>query len=247
MNEIRQLIEKGWVNYPAHIRSAVSERATFESALVSKSVRAGGTVADIGGGWGALCFALSARGYKTILVDDYSDAELDPKDPRWALHRQVGIEVRRRDVSRELIFERHSLDAITCIAVLEHMHHSPKAWLLQAVEALRPGGIVMIGGPNCVHILKRVRAVLGLTSWSPFSEWWDKPEFRSHVREPSARDYLQMLHDLGLRDAEIFGRNFEGRYSPSRLKRVGSVVFDYPMRVRPGLCSDLYAIGRKVE
>lgn len=245
MPTIHELINEGWANSPAYIRQFLINKATDESTFLRPYLPAGGIVADIGGGWGALCMALAAQGYKPILVDDYGDSAVSASDHRYEMLRRLGVEVQKKDATQEAAFAPNSLDGVTCIAMLEHMHHSPKPWLLKLVEALKPGGVMMIGGPNCAHILKRIRAVLGKTAWTPLDSWWRPLEFRGHVREPNAQEYITMLQDLGLQKIILHARNNEGYHAASKLKRLTCQIFDYPLRLRPNLCSDIYALGVK--
>lgn len=245
MPTIHELITEGWANSPEYIRQFFIHKVTDESAFLRPYLPAGATIADIGGGWGALCMALAAQGYKPVLVDDYGDSQVSANDHRYKILRRLGVEAQKKDATQEAIFAPNSLDGVTCIAMLEHMHHSPKPWLIKLVEALKPGGVMMIGGPNCSHILKRIRAVLGKTAWTPLNTWWNSPQFRGHVREPNAQDYHTMLQDLGLRNIVLHARNFEGYQAASKLKRLTCQLFDYPLRLRPNLCSDIYALGVK--
>lgn len=246
MPTIEELINEGWARSPAYIRDFLFRKITDECNFLRPYLPAGGIVADIGGGWGALCMALASQGYRPILVDDYGDSELREHDHRFKMLERLGVETQRKDATKDLIFAPNSLDGVACIAMLEHVHHSPKEWLLRLVESLKPGGVMMIGGPNCAHILKRIRAVLGKTAWTPLETWWSTPVFRGHVREPSAQDYIEMLADLGLKNIKLHARNFEGYKTPSKLKRLTCQIFDYPLRLRAGLCSDIYVLGQKV-
>jgi 2-polyprenyl-3-methyl-5-hydroxy-6-metoxy-1,4-benzoquinol methylase len=242
--DFRSCVQRGWRDYPAHVRDSIFNRISFESALIRKHVTAGGVVADLGAGWGALCMALACQGHRPILIDDHSDGGYVDCDPRCDLIHELGIDVRRQCVT-EVEFEPESLGGACCIAVLEHVHGSPREWLSGVVDALKPGGMLLLGGPNCCHILKRVRAVMGRTAWSDFDLWWDKLNFRGHVREPSAADYRRMITKLGLRPAGIYGRNFEGLMADSAGKRFACATFDGLLRMRPGLCSEIYVVGLK--
>src|SRR5690606_4681130 len=102
-------------------------------------------------------------GFSSILVDDFRDpvnaslgeAALEP-------HRKRGVEIISRDVIADGVdFAPDSLDAVTTFDSIEHWHHSPKRLLHQLMDALKPGGLLIIGAPNCVNLRKRISVPLG--------------------------------------------------------------------------------------
>ena len=222
-------------------------RIAFHLKLLLDRVPAGARVADIGGGVGLFSPGARVLGCDSILVDDFRDAvNHQHGDAALAPHRKHGVEVVSRDVVAEGVeFEPASLDAVTSFDSLEHWHHSPKKLLHSLMDALKPGGWLILGAPNCVNMRKRITVPLGRGKWSSVTEWYDEPVFRGHVREPDVRDLRYISDDLKLTGARVMGRNWQGRASPSGLVRALTAVFDLPLRVNPGWCSDLYLLGRK--
>ncbi|MCB9895819.1 MAG: class I SAM-dependent methyltransferase [Planctomycetes bacterium] len=221
-------------------------RISFHLSLLLRRVP-GGRVADIGGGVGLFSIGARAFGLQSVLVDDFRDsvntahgeAALEP-------HRKLGVEVISRDVIAEGVeFEPASLDAVTSFDSMEHWHHSPRKLFAQLMEALKPGGWFILGVPNAVNMRKRLTVPFGRGKWSSMQEWYVEPVFRGHVREPDARDLRYIARDLKLEAVHIFGRNWQGRLSPNGLVRAMTAVFDLPLRLRAGWCSDLYLVGRK--
>src|SRR5262249_61634803 len=100
-----------------------------------------------------------------------------------------------------------SLDVVTCIDSIEHWHHSPRPVLEQVVRVLRPGGLLLLGGPNAAHAVHRAKLLLGRSNWSHFEDWYYPAEFRGHVREPVLADLLRIVDELGLERRAVFGRN----------------------------------------
>ncbi len=82
------------------------------------------------------------------------------------------------------------------------------------MAALRPGGLFLISAPNCNDFGKRITVPLGIAEWSSFDWWYHKPVFRSHVREPSVRDFRQIAQDLNLVNSRVYGRNDSLLLSP---------------------------------
>jgi SAM-dependent methyltransferase len=235
--------------YPAALQPAQfadTRRIAFHLSLLA-AVPEGSHVADIGGGVGLFSPGAQALGYNATLVDDFRDAvNIEHGDAALQAHRNAGVQVIRRDVVVEGVhFPPDSLDAVTSFDSIEHWHHSPRKLLHQLVEALKPGGLFILGAPNCVNMRKRITVPWGRGSWSGFDEWYEQPVFRGHVREPDVRDMQRIAADLKLRDVRVFGRNWQGRASASGLVRAITAIFDLPLRLRAGWCSDLYLVGIK--
>lgn len=222
-------------------------RLTFEVSLVADRVPKGGRVCDVGGGWGSFALGCAASGFKTTLVDDFRDRgffDAATMSAMRALYEEYGVEVVARDVVHEgLDFPEHSLDAVTLFDTIEHWHGSPKRALHDAMRALRPGGLLIIATPNCVNLRKRLTVPLGRGKWSLFSEWYEPEVFRGHVREPDVEDLRSIAKDLGLRDVQVIGRNWNGHYSASGLTRALTAAFDPLIRLKASFCSDLYLLG----
>jgi SAM-dependent methyltransferase len=227
------------------------ERTAFDVNLVWQRLKGDRpTVIDIGGGFGLFSVGIAALGGRSIMIDDnaiWRSSEWQPHFPAvarvWERH---GVEVIERDVIANGLGDAVEVaDAITSFHFVEHVHASPKRLFHDAVTRLSPDGVFAIGAPNCANLRKRVAAVLGRTSWSTISEWYEEPEFRGHVREPSVGDLRYIGRDLGLRDTAIYGRNFLGFASPSPIRRAAARIADRALRLRPTLCSDLYLVARK--
>jgi hypothetical protein len=103
----------------------------------------------------------------------------------------------------------------------------------------------VIGVPNRVNARKRVTMLAGRNQWSPMEEWYEADAFRGHVREPDVRDLSYIARDLGLTEVEMWGRNWLGLKHRNPVTRAAATIADRPLRLRPGLCSDIYMAGRR--
>lgn len=207
-------------------------------------------ICDLGGGVGMFSIGCAAIGLKrVVLVDDFDD----PVNHRIGasildLHRSLGVEVDSRDVIEKGIQDLDgSFDIITTFDSMEHWHHSPKNLFHEVVNKLNPGGIFVLGVPNCVNLRKRLSTLLGIGKWSGMHDWYEINKFRGHVREPDVNDLLYIARDMGLADIKIFGRNWLGHRSASQLIRLATKIIDHPLRILPSLCSDIYLVGRKAQ
>lgn len=248
MTETHSILREISADYPAVLRDEQLRdvsRVAFHISLLDAP--AGGVVADIGGGIGLFSPGAAALGFRSILVDDFGDpVNARHGEAALAVHRSRGVEVISRDVIADGVdFAPASLDAVTTFDSIEHWHNSPKRLLHQLFEALKPGGLMIIGAPNCVNLRKRISVPLGRGAWSGFDEWYNEPQFRGHVREPSVNDLRHIAADLGLQQARILGRNWQGRMSRNAAVRLLTRIADKPLRLRPSLCADIYVAGRK--
>ncbi len=205
-------------------------------------------ICDLGGGIGLFSVGCAAYGLKrTVLVDDFDDSVNHRVGASiFDLHRRFGVEVVELDVVANGILDiEGTFDIITTFDSMEHWHHSPKWLFHQAVEKLNAGGVFVLGVPNCVNMRKRFGVPLGIGKWSEMQDWYEADKFRGHVREPDVSDLKYIARDMGLTVIKIYGRNWLGYYSPNPLIRLATKFMDYPLRLKPSLCSDIYLVGRK--
>jgi hypothetical protein len=113
------------------------------------------------------------------------------------------------------------------------------------MTALVPGGLFILAAPNAVNLRKRISVPLGFGNWSSMAEWYDANRFRGHVREPVVADLRTIAGHMGLIDVTIVGRNWLGLRHRRTAVRLATRLGGRLLELRPSLCSDIYAIGRK--
>ncbi len=224
-----------------------AERTAFDIRLVVDRIGTNGTVCDVGGGFGLFAIGCAHLGLCSILVDDFLDIEeRGMLAATEALLDEHGVEVRRQNILADpLGLASRSLDAVTAFHVLEHLPVSPKPLFRAMRDALRPGGVFVLAGPNNVNLRKRITVPLGKGSWSHIEDWYDSTRFRGHVREPNVADLRHVARDLSLRQAEIHGRNFLGLSHPDSVRQRLARLSDHVLRYRPTLCSDIYMVAQR--
>jgi SAM-dependent methyltransferase len=248
--EIERVVTEVARSYPPPldgIELADVTRIAFHLSILSEHVPAGGHVVDIGGGIGLMSVGAAALGYRSTLVDDFDDA-VNHEYPIESLgvHARYGVRVISADALRGLPrLEPGTLDAVTSFDSMEHWHCSPKATFHALLEALRPGGLFLLGVPNCVNLRKRLMVLFGAAKWSLMEHWYEPPVFRGHVREPDVDDLRYIARDLGLTNVKIFGRNWLGYHSRYGWVRALVPYADRLLRLLPTLCSDIYLAGQK--
>lgn len=221
------------------------DRIEFDVSLVLSGLDERAGVVDLGGGLGLFSLALALLGVRSLIADDFQGWSPEEGAELIDALERTGVEVIQRDLLAEpLGIAAQSLGAVTSFHFLEHLHRSPRDLFLQGVDALVPGGTFIVAGPNCVNARKRLTVPFGHGTWSPMHQWYDAPTFGGHVREPSVEDLAYIARDLGLVDIETHGRNFIGAVHGGMLGRVSRLADPF-LRMRPSLCSDIYAVGRK--
>lgn len=224
-------------------------RIAFNISLACKDLDLrNASICDLGGGVGLFSVGCAAMGFKrVVLIDDFGDAVYQTVgDSIFELHRRYGVEIISRDVIRDGINDAiDAIDVITSFDSMEHWHHSPKALFRQVMQSLNPGGRFILGVPNSVNLRKRISVPLGIAKWSTMNDWYEQEAFRGHVREPDVDDLAYIASDMELNHVRIYGRNWLGYRSGSRLIQLATYVVDYPLRLWPSLCSDIYLIGSK--
>jgi ubiquinone/menaquinone biosynthesis C-methylase UbiE len=232
------IVREASAPYPAALQPEMeveAPRMAWQLDLVRRTIPPGGKVMDIGGGIGPFSPSLSRAGYRTTLVDRFNDP-INALHPIASLGTHDGVEIIEADATRYVPPEE-SFDAISCIHSIEHWHRSPKTALHAMMRALKPGGMLLIGVPNCVHLKHRIGTLFGRNKWSPLEDWYERPAFHSHVREPDVDDLRYIAKDIGLTDYRIVGRNWVVNAGPLMK------VIDRLLQFRPTLCKDLYLIG----
>ncbi|MCH8164892.1 MAG: class I SAM-dependent methyltransferase [Planctomycetes bacterium] len=234
---------------PALVEGQLSDvrRVAFHISLVISEKEPNRRICDLGGGIGLFSVGCAALGMSCVLADDFGDkVNQQYGDEQFALHKKLGVDIVAKDViSERLDFEPESFDAFTCFDAMEHWHHSPKVLFGEIRQALKPCGLFILGGPNCVNLRKRISAPLGIGKWSGMGDWYEKTTFRGHVREPDVDDLQYIADDMKLRNVRILGRNWLGYHSTFKWVRIGMPLFDHALRLLPSLCSDIYLVGQK--
>jgi len=223
------------------------DRIAFNIQIVTDRMGTKITLADIGGGIGLYSVGCAALGLHAILVDDFQDENNRPVvDEVLQLHKSKGVEIVSQDVVHQpLKLAENSLDVITCFDSMEHWHHSPKKLFHDLARILKPGGLFVIGVPNCVNLRKRLTVPFGAGKWSAMEYWYESDVFRGHVREPDVDDLHYIARDLKLEQVEILGRNWLGYTSRKPHIRFVTRFVDKILQFRPTLCSNIYLVARK--
>lgn len=135
---------------------------------------AGKTVLDIGAGNGGMCIAAALSGATQVYGIEYEDYRI-PLANKWAKCRGAKVVI-KQGVAESLPFADASIDTVFLWSVIEHVESHDKTFS-EIARVLRPGGTVVINGPNRLspanfmsdpHYL--MMAVSALPR--PIAKWW---------------------------------------------------------------------------
>ncbi|MDZ4730670.1 MAG: class I SAM-dependent methyltransferase [Xanthomonadales bacterium] len=164
------------------------------------------SVLDVGGFLGPFPLALKRLGYDVAIAERYS--YYGNAMERIASHLDAnGVCVIDADLAEPAGLSTDlngRFDALTCMAVAEHLAHSPKALLDNLRDALRPGGTLVFEVPNVAYWPKRYAFFFrGETVHSPIEEVYHSAiPFTGHHREYTLRDARYVLNEAGFEIAE---------------------------------------------
>lgn len=230
---------------------------------------AGLRVLDVGCGAGVLDLALTRLSARVTGLDRFDEYEAG-HDNQMGTTRDIvgrleahGVEVLRRDIATEGLPDTGEYDVVLFLAVIEHLHESPRAVLTGIHRLLRPGGHLVITTPNHAWLRTRLRLLLGHSANHPLDQWWRSPFF-GHVREYTLPELRQILEWSGFQvrratignwlhvASRIPGRNgspdrWTTRFllnSPARVAVAASLLIT---ALVPSLRYTMLAIGRRPE
>lgn len=232
-----------WLSTMDPAEPVMLQRTAFDMSLVVDRKGTDITVVDIGAGGGLWNLGFAALGSRSIFVDAFFSNPY--REDFLRLFDKYGVEVIERDVIKEgLQLPPESLDVAANFHFMEHLHHSPKQLFHSVAAAIKPDGLFVLAGPNCVNLRKRVTGVVGNCKWSPMDQWYQPDTFYGHVREPDVDDLEYIAADLGFTSFEIYGRNYLGLSHTGWKQKVARAA-DHLLRHRPSLCSDIYLVAAR--
>ena len=149
----------------------------------------GGWLLDVGCGDGDL-LKRNAHRFERLFGIDIAANRIARADAEYAhkLHLEVG------NIDAGLPYQGAVFDAVTCIAVLEHVF-DPEALVRELARVLKPGGHLLVEVPNVAFLPRRLGLLAGHLPRTAFNEpGWDG----GHLHYFTFESLEQLLIDHGM-------------------------------------------------
>jgi SAM-dependent methyltransferase len=173
--------------------------------------RMGMSLLDIGCGPMDKTAIFQKLGFDCHAVDDLSDPWHDLANNRAKIidfGKRMGINFHKTNAPEYSIpFAPAQFDIVTALAVIEHLHDSPRHFLNTMARYLKPRGLAVIAMPNAVNLRKRLSVMMGRTNYNPLEElYYSINGYRGHVREYTLGETKKLckLNGLQVRYANHF-------------------------------------------
>jgi len=148
---------------------------------VDSNLKNGGSVLDVGCGWGLALLYFKNKGF-----DCYG---FDPAKEAVDYGCKKGLKIKHAGLEGMNVFENKKFNMVTMFNVLEHLADPVKS-ISQIKDILLPNGILMIDVPNEFNDFQTSgRDVHGL------SDWWVAPP--NHLNYFSKDSLVKLLESLG--------------------------------------------------
>jgi 2-polyprenyl-3-methyl-5-hydroxy-6-metoxy-1,4-benzoquinol methylase len=159
----------------------------------------GGTVLDIGSLFGQFAIPLQRLGFEVTAVDRYLAYE-GAFDGYTQFMRREGVRVIETDRTDESarIGALGSFDVVICMAVIEHIPHTPRALLNTLASHVTSGGVLALDTPNIASYWNRKHLADGRSIHQPIeNQFFSAVPYEGHHREYTANEMEWMLRQVG--------------------------------------------------
>lgn len=216
--------------------------------FINKRIMPNSDVVDLGCGSGILCAFLSRSSHNVTGVDDLAD----PSDD---LLREEKVQkfMSNFDVSFVLgsIFDFNppkKFDVVIMNDVVEHFDN-PRILVNHALNMLKTDGMLFLGLPNSVSLLKRLKCLFGKTNYPALGfTYYNIGKYRSHIREYTLEEAYLLLQWSGLTDVKVTGKNLYTKQNIANskgTKKIFCKLYGLASDVTPTFRDTILAYGRK--
>jgi SAM-dependent methyltransferase len=205
-----------------------------------------GRVIDLGGGYSPVSAVLARLGMEVTAVDTFASTKFYEQFSSQQLCdvlRSFGVRLATadlRDYDPASAFEPASVDTVSCFGTVYYFN--PRQLLDRCMRVLKPGGNLVVECNNAVSLLRRVRVLLGRSNINTFQEYFfDDVHQRFWVKS----EVEALGRYLKLSEFHLLGRNWSLYQSRRELPQAALTAADNALRSVPGLCNDIYLIGKR--
>ena len=205
-----------------------------------------GRLIDLGGGYSPVSAVLARLGMEVTAVDTFASTKFYEQFSSQQLCdvlQSFGVRLAKADL-REYdaasAFEPASVDTVSCFGTVYYFN--PRQLLDRCMRVLKPGGNLVVECNNAVSLLRRARVLVGRSNINTFQEYFfDDVHQRFWVKS----EVEALGRYLKLSEFRLLGRNWSLYQSRKELPIAALTLADNALRSFPGLCNDIYLIGKR--
>jgi len=235
----------------------------FEIKTILENTR-NGKLLDIGGGLGVNFFCLdnlNKNNFEFILIDrfeEYKDSNrMGSFNLAANLIKEANINIVNQDFwqNKKVPFQDNYFDLVSILDVTEHLPGNPLYLLKETYRILKPEGLLFLGGPNSVSLLKRIMMFFGRNPYISLETWLDDKYF-FHYREYSKHEQEELIKLSNLKLIKTYmlaePSNTQAKYrfyydekKKLSIKTMILYLMDIAERLIPNLRSTVYCVAKK--
>ena len=243
---IRSLTLEVRKQFPQALWTDVPEMIDRDVLHVQLTYVPNGKVIDLGGGYSAVAAILARLGMDVTVVDTFASTKFYEQFSAQELCdalQSFGVKLVKadlRDYDPTTLLEPASVDTVSCFGTI--FFFNPRQLLDRCMRVLKPGGNLVVDCNNAVSLLRRVRVLLGHNNTNTFEGYFFDDV---HQRFWVTNDVEALAGYLKLSEYHLLGRNWTLYQSRNGLPKSALNLADNAVRSFPGLCNDIYLVGRK--
>jgi SAM-dependent methyltransferase len=235
-----------------------------EIKMIIGSIPSNGAILDVGGGLGVNLLAirkLLGESPSLFLFDRFEEYigenRMGKYDRNVKFLEKAEIKIVNQDFweNKVLPFDNDTFAAVTIFDVTEHLPANPIYLLKEIYRVLKPGGKIILGGPNSSFLLKRIRLLFGKHPYMPF-DLWTSDNYYSHYREYNKAEQIELLkiadfkNILAIMSLEILRTQNKNRYHNDKkinfsFRTIVLYILYLFEVLNPNLRETIYCIGEK--
>jgi SAM-dependent methyltransferase len=244
-SSIRTMLREVRRQFPRALQADVPELIEREVWHVRLACVPNGRIIDLGGGYSPMSAVLARLGMDVTVVDTFASTKFYEQFSEAELRdvlQSHGVTVVKQNLLEydpAVSLPAHSVDRVVSHGTLNFFN--PRDLLERCVTVMKPGGILVLDFENAVSLMRRIRVLSGRTNVDAFQSYFFDG---SHKRFWTADELPALAKHLQLAEVRIVGRNWTVYQSRKNLPRFVLRLADRALRAVPGLCNDIYLLGR---
>jgi SAM-dependent methyltransferase len=205
-----------------------SEKNRFIKALdIILRDRRQGVISDIGCFIPYLPVALSLLGYDVRIADKYEFYGGRFKESMLAFSQRHRLSLFDLDILQDYIGILGKNDIVLLMAVVEHLHGTPRFLFKKIHDLLKEGGMFLFEVPNIAALNKRFRMLFGFSPLPDYNDYFESSyPFTGHNREMTVSEVRYLFHQAGfkIKHLECYdyenAKNIQWRWKLARFLKV---------------------------